>query len=186
MRFGIFAHGIDVFVVGNAGDDFRPGLAAIAGAQDVRAQVIETQRVDRRVGGVGIGVAGFEDRDFLPRGESRRRDVVPVRSAVGGEPDESVVGAGPDAVDVERRRANGVDDTALRGLHFAGKDADAGWDVPSLAGEVGTDLLPGAATVASGPESVGGEIEQVRIDGREQYRLGADDAKVRACAEPAA
>src|SRR5271165_1908275 len=101
LTLGVFTDGIDIFIGGNAGDDFRPGFAAVASAKDVRAQVVEAQRIDGGVGGVGIGVAGFDNGNLLPSGQSGRCDVVPVSSAVCGEPDESVVGAGPDAVDVE-------------------------------------------------------------------------------------
>src|SRR5262249_35872521 len=125
LALGIFTDGVDVLVVWNAGDDFGPGLAAVAGAKNVRTQIVEAKRINRRVGCIRVGVAGFEDRDLLPRGQRRRSDIVPVRAAVGGEPDESVVGSGPDAVDVERRRRERVDDSALRRLHLAGEDADA-------------------------------------------------------------
>ena len=142
LTFRVLANGIDVFVVGNAVDDLGPGLAAVAGAQDVRPQVVEAQRVDSCIGGVGIGVAGFDARDFLPCSQSGRRNVVPILAAVSGEPEESVVRPGPDAIDVERRGADGINDAALRGLHFAGKDADARGDIPGFACEVGADLLP--------------------------------------------
>ncbi len=47
---GIFADGVDGLVVGKAGDDLLPGLAAVVGAVDIRMQVVEAEAVD---GGVG-------------------------------------------------------------------------------------------------------------------------------------
>jgi len=42
--------GVDGLVVGKAGDDLLPGLAAVVGAVDIRMQVVEAEAVD---GGVG-------------------------------------------------------------------------------------------------------------------------------------
>ena len=44
---------------------------------------------------------------------SARRDVRPVRAAVGRRVNQTVVGAGPDALDVDVRRRDGVDDAAV-------------------------------------------------------------------------
>ena len=61
-------------------------------------------------------------------------------SAVGGDPDEAVVGAGPEAVDVEGREAEGVDDAAADGLGGLGgpcRCVEDGGKVVGLAAEVG-------------------------------------------------
>ena len=74
----IFAHGVDHFVVGNAVDDLLPGLAAIVRAIDVRAQIVEPEAVDGGVRGLGIEMRRVKLRNFAPRRQVRRRDVVPV------------------------------------------------------------------------------------------------------------
>ena len=66
----VFADGVDVLVVGNAVDDFVPGLAAVVGAEDVRAEVVEAKGVDGGVGGRVIEVGGLDEGDFAPFGES--------------------------------------------------------------------------------------------------------------------
>ena len=50
--------------------DFRPGLAGVVRAVNMRAQIVEPERVDRRIGGVRIEVAGVDERNFLPRPKS--------------------------------------------------------------------------------------------------------------------
>ena len=164
FALGILTNSVDVLVIGNAGDNLSPGLAAVTSAKNMRAQVVKAQGVDSRISRIGVAVAGFEDRDFLPCAETSGSDIVPVRAAVGGEPDESVVGSGPYAADVERRWCERVDDAALRRRHLAGENADAGGDVPCFACEIGADLLPGSATVVGRPEGIGGEVKQVWID----------------------
>ncbi len=63
----IFTHGIHVFIGGNAVDDLSPGLAGVAGAQDMRAQIVKAKRVDGGVRGLRVKVAGVDDRDLLER-----------------------------------------------------------------------------------------------------------------------
>ena len=48
----ILAHDVDDAAVGQAAHDLRPGLAAVARAEDVRPQIVEPQRVDGGVRGV--------------------------------------------------------------------------------------------------------------------------------------
>ena len=98
LALGIFADGAGGGAVGDAVVDLGPGLAAVVGAEEMRAHVVEAQGVDGGVGGLRVEVAGVHVED-LPEGlQLGGRDVGPVRSAVGGGPDEAVVGAGPDAV----------------------------------------------------------------------------------------
>ena len=67
LALGIFTHRIHILIGGNAVDDFGPGLAGVARAVNVRTQIVETQRVDGGVGRLRIEVAGFDDRNLLPR-----------------------------------------------------------------------------------------------------------------------
>ena len=177
FAFGVFADGAGRCAVGNAVVDLLPGLAAIVGAEEVRAHVVEAQGVDCGVGGLGVEVTGVHVED-LPEGlQLRWGHVVPVPPAVGCGPDEAVVGARPEAIDVERREAKGIDTPRRVGLAvgsvFIGPD-DRRY-IPGLATEVGADFVPVLATVLGEPQGVGGEVEFVRIDGRELQRLSAKD-----------
>src|ERR1019366_10660434 len=114
-------------------------LAAIVGAEDVRAQVVDAQRVDGGVGGEGVEVAGVENGDLHPGSDGGRGDVFPVEAAIGGDVDQAIVGAGPDAIDVGGRGGDGVDDALLRRLggRLIAVLADAGGNLPGLARQVG-------------------------------------------------
>ena len=57
----IFTHGIHIFIGGNPVDDFCPGLAGIVRAQNVWTQIVQAERVDGRVRGLYVKVAGFND-----------------------------------------------------------------------------------------------------------------------------
>jgi len=98
----IFAHGIHVFIRGNAIDGFSPGLAGVARAQNVRAQIVETKRVNGGVGCLRVKVAGLDDLDLLECRHIRRRDFIPLLAAIKREMDAAIVGAGPNTVDIER------------------------------------------------------------------------------------
>src|SRR5208337_1443388 len=153
LALRILAHRIYIFILRNAAGDLRPGFAAIAGAVNVRPQVVEPQRVDRRVRGLHIEVARFQDRHLLPSRHLRRRDVVPIRSAIGGQPDQAVVGSSPDAIDVQWRGSERVDYAALLGLcrSLRAEDANRRWNFPGFSCEVRADLLPTFSTVVCGP-----------------------------------
>ena len=141
----------------------------------MRAHIVEAKGVDSSVGGLRVEVASVHVED-LPEGlQLRRRDVGPVGSGVGGGPDETIVGSSPDAVNVEGRQAESVDDAAadrLSALFFVIEVEDRG-ESEGLARKVGRDLFPVLTAVASEPEEVSGEVEIVRVEGRELQRRGA-------------
>src|SRR5215813_9706546 len=97
----IFAHNVGIFVLWNPVRDFRPGSATVTCAINVRAQVIQSQRVDGRIGGLLIKVARFNNRYFVEWLELRRGDVFPVSASVSGYMNQTVIGAGPDQIDVQ-------------------------------------------------------------------------------------
>ena len=88
----------------DAGVDLRPRLAAVVRAPEVRIEVVDAHRVRRGVRGERVEVAGLDVEDARPRLDLRRRDVRPLRAAVHRHLDVAVVGAGPEDVDVLRRR----------------------------------------------------------------------------------
>ena len=75
-------------------------------AIDVRLQIVQPQAVDGRIDGVVVEMRGVELRHLAPRRHARRRDVLPILAAVAGQVDQPIVGAGPDHVHVEARRAD--------------------------------------------------------------------------------
>ena len=91
----IFAHGVDHFVIGNAVGDLLPCLAAVVGAIDVRAQIVQAEAVDGGIDRLVIEMRGVELRYFAPRRKIGRRDVVPRLAAIASDVDQAVVGAGP-------------------------------------------------------------------------------------------
>src|ERR1039458_1594355 len=102
-------------------------------------------------------------------------------AAIGGQPDQAIVRTRPDAVDVERRRRDRIDYSALLrlGRRVAAKDADGCGQFPDFASEVRTDLLPTLSAVAGGPQCVRREVEKMWINWREHNWLGANHAEVR-------
>src|SRR5260370_688043 len=54
LALGIFTHGVNVRTVGEAGGDGRPGLAEVAGLENVGLEIIELVSVDGGVGGAGF------------------------------------------------------------------------------------------------------------------------------------
>jgi hypothetical protein len=119
----------------------------------VRPQVVPAQGIDGGIGGLRVKVAGVEDGDFGERSELRRREIFPVEAAVVGDVDQAIVSSRPSAVGTERRGCQSVDNAALRGLRVSRIAilADVGRDLPRLAGQVGADLLPRLAAIASFP-----------------------------------
>ena len=78
----IFAHHVACAAIRNAFCNFRPRFSEIACAVNVRAQIVEPERIDRRVRRARIEVRSFDDGNFAPRLQLRRRDVLPGFSAV--------------------------------------------------------------------------------------------------------
>ena len=78
----IFAHHVAGAAIGNIFCDFRPRFAEIARAVNVRAQIVEPERIDRGVRRARLEVRSFDDRNFAPRLQLRRRHVLPRFSAV--------------------------------------------------------------------------------------------------------
>src|SRR6185312_4238105 len=82
LSLGIFANHIDGRSVGYAAHNLAPGLAAIMRAINMRAKIVQPERVDGCIGSVFVEVTSIDDRYLLPRGQLRRRHIGPMRSAV--------------------------------------------------------------------------------------------------------
>src|SRR5262249_37897684 len=120
------------------------------------------------------------DRNFLEGRHIWRRDVGPVLATIGSEMDLAIVRAGPDAINVQRRRRHRINHAALNGLSslLAAIFADARRDFKRFAREVRTDLLPASSTSRSLPQRVGSKVKSVLIDRREHDWLSAQHAKI--------
>ena len=180
LALGIFTHHIDSRAFGNTVCDLRPRLAAVVRAKNVRVQIVQAKRVDRGIACLRVEMPRVQNRDFLPCHNAGRRDVFPVRPAIHRHMEQPVVRPGPNAVDVQGRRGHRIDDSALRGFGRWLIDilADRHRRGPGLASQIGADLLPVIAAIAGLPQGVSGEIQNTRIDGREQHGRGANGAKI--------
>ena len=113
---GVLADCVDGRAAGDAVHDFGPGAASVVGAIDVRPHVVEADGVDGGISRPGIESSGVHDRDFGPRNERGRCHVRPVLPAVRGCVDQAVIGADPDAVDIDVRWGDRIDDAAAHGF----------------------------------------------------------------------
>ena len=176
----VLADGIHRRPPGDPVHDLGPRFSAVVRPEDVRPHVVDPDGVDGRVSRLRVEPSGVHHRDLGPWDELRRRHVRPVLAAVRGCVDQAVIGPDPDAVDVDVRRRDRVDDAAPGRLRrrVVLVYPDARWQVPGLAGKVGADLLPALAAVPRFPQRVRREIERVRVDRRKNDRLGPDRAPV--------
>ena len=150
----VLPNDVDVAARGNPLRDQRPALPAVASPVDVRVDVVDPVPVDGRVDRPGVEVRGLEDADLRPGGEGLRRDVLPGFGVVPRDPDEAVVGAGPDQAVGDGREGEGVNDAAARALRVArpgGDGVEVGRDAGVLARQVGAEPSPsGGRRPASG------------------------------------
>src|SRR5690348_3670 len=176
----ILANHIDRCPVRYSAHNFFPSFAPVVRPINVGMQLVEAECVDRRVRGLRVEMAGIDDGDLGPGNELRRRDVIPLRSAIRGDPDQTVVRSGPDAIDVQRRWRDCINDTAISRL---GRSVirilpDTPRGRPGLPRQIGTDLFPVLSAITCLPKRVGCEVENVRIHRRKNNRLSADRAVI--------
>ena len=95
---GIGADDGDEMAVRQSIRDLRPGLAVVVRAHGDRVEIVLPVVVDGGVRGAGFERGEIERGDLRPLRDVVRRDVAPVRAAVGGGLDQAVVGADPDFV----------------------------------------------------------------------------------------
>src|SRR5579872_22866 len=169
----VFAHGVSGSIVRQPAGDQLPSLAAVVGAIDVGAQVVDAEAADRRIGGLVVKMRRLQLRDLAPGRKLRRRHVAPVLAAVAGHPDKPVVRARPNGIYVLERGSQSVNGSSLVACLGVYQLAHAGGCAGVLAAQVGTDDLPGISAVLGFEQHVGGVIHGVRVQRREHYRLGA-------------
>ena len=121
----IFAHGIHRRIIGQSVGNFLPGPAAIVRAVDVSVQIVEPQTVDRRVRRIRIEMRAVQLRHLAPRRQFRRRHLRPVFSRVARQPDQTIVGACPDQIRVNRRRCQRINHSAMFAFRRIARDQPA-------------------------------------------------------------
>src|SRR2546423_12118606 len=85
LAHSIFTHDVAGASGGNPVRNFRPGLPKIARSVDMSAQIVEAKAVDGGIGRAGIEVRSFDNGNFAPGLELRRRDVLPGFAVVSSE-----------------------------------------------------------------------------------------------------
>src|ERR1700678_2283827 len=135
--------------------------------------IVNAEATYRCVSGVVIEVRGADLRDLAPGCEFLRSNVVPLLAAVARLPDQSVISTGPERVDILERRGERINYSALFGRSFGDESAHAGRCSGILAGEIGTDGLPGISAVDGFEKHVAGVVKSVGIERREHGGRGA-------------
>src|ERR1700710_798662 len=95
LALGVFANSAGGRPVGYAVVDLLPSLATVVGAEQVRAHVVETERVYGSVSGLRVKMAGIHFKDLPERLQLGRGDIVPMRAGIGCGPYETIIGACP-------------------------------------------------------------------------------------------
>ena len=116
FALGIFAHGVHRLARRDSVHNFCPRFAVVLRSENVRPQIVESQRVHCGVSGVRIEMSRFNQRNFLPGRDTWRRYAAPGFSAVGGQMNQPIIGSTPDAVHVERRWRDRIDHAATMRL----------------------------------------------------------------------
>src|SRR5467141_3079378 len=171
----IFAHYVAGAAIGNIFCDFRPRLAEIARAVNMRAQIVEPERIDRRVRRACIEVRSFDNRNFAPRLELRRRYILPGLSAVARDLNQPIISSRPDGVRLLERRSDCVNNAAVFSFFriARGENAEVRGNFVGFAREIRTDDLPTVSRVGSFEKHVGREVERVRFERRKHHRQRA-------------
>ena len=174
----VLAHGVDHLVPGDPLDPFRPRLTAVPGAVDVRVQVVEPEAIHRRKCLERVEVGGLHQRDLAPGREHGRRHVAPGPAAVVRDVDQAVVGAGPDEVLPQERRRDRVNHPAVLARFGVERRErpQVRRHIVRRAREIGADRLPAPAAVHRPEQHVRAEIQDMRVQRREQERHGPDPA----------
>ena len=171
---GILPHGVHHLVGGDARDDFRPRDSAVLRAIHVRSEVIEPEAIYGGVRHERVEVRGFEQRDLAPRREARGCDVPPRLPAVVGHVNQPVVGPDPNETGLPSGRCDRVDHApmlALLGVE-RGERAQSRGHVIRRACQVRTDGFPAPPARGRPKQHVRAEVQDARIDWREEQRHG--------------
>ena len=167
----IFLDDVHVHAGRKTSRDLLPGLPHVAGAIDVRLEVLELMTIYARVRRVWIEVRSLDHRYSAPGRDCARRHVLPALAVIQRELNESVVRADPDHRSPYRGWRDCVDHAALSISIDRGCGARIEcWRHEDLrTGEIGTDLRPRLRAVRCF------EHELIRVVKRARIRLGENE-----------
>ena len=158
------AHRVHRRIIRQTRADRLPRLAAVVCAERVRLHVVDAHTVHRHIRRVIVETRCVDLRNFAPCCQPRRRDVRPVRSAVAGDPDQTVIRSRPDRLHIFERSRDRVDHATSLVLQIGGQRRQR-LRLPALfLAQVRADRLPGVPIVGCFEEMVGRVIHRVRID----------------------
>src|SRR5208282_3603893 len=157
---GIDPYGMDIIVRGKSGNEFGPGLAKIRGLENVRCEVVGLVAFDGDVGRPGIARRSLDHAHRAPLRHGFRGNVLPVLAAVACELNQSVVGAYPDQIFLDRRfhyRKDRVIDFDT-GVVLGNRTAGTPLFRLVIAREVGTDDRPTHSGIGGLEQDFTGEV----------------------------
>ena len=166
---------------GQAGDDCRPRLAVVVGAEEVRLVVARAVQVGRDVSGRGIegGCVNRQDVGAAGDRQARNRHVMPGLALVHRQLDEAVVGADPDDAALDggqcqrlNRAANGSPGRAAP-AHAVGRRGDV-----RRVAQVGRKLGPVHAAVGRRHQELERRDQLVLVPRRERQGLRDGGASI--------
>src|SRR5260370_5284864 len=168
----MFADRVDWSIVRKPGNDFLPSGAEVAGAVDVRLQVVEAEAIDGGVDSSRVEVRSLQNGNLAPGSKLRRSDILPGLSAVASELNQAIVCAGPQRACFLEGGCEGINRAAMLSLFGVarGKSPEIRGDFRRLARQVRTDDLPRAAAIGRLEQNICGEIESARIERRKDDR----------------
>jgi len=104
---GIDAHGMDVAVCGKTVHELGPGLAEVAGLENVGREVVELVTFEGDVCGPSFRWGGFNHANRAPFGHGSGCDVFPMLSSIARYVHEAIIRASPDQIFLRRRFHDG-------------------------------------------------------------------------------
>ena len=166
------------FVGRQAGGNFHPRLAIIAGLPGDGLEIIQQEAMANHIGGTGAVGAVFHGGDLGEFRELGRGDVGPVGAAIAGDVHQTIVRPGPDHALLQPRR--GERKHGGIGFHpsLIARDGTARWAQRSriMRGQIRADLFPALTFIAALPDMLRGDIERAGIMRIEQDREGPLEA----------
>ena len=171
---GIFADRVHPVVRTDPVDDLRPRLTIVGRLEQIRRLVIHQRATHGDIRDASIERRGVNLRDTSEIGHPLGRDVRPRLAAVLGHMHEPVVRAGPDDIDILLARPNREDHAVDFGAVHVARDRTARGPhgVGVMAREVAADRRPVLPTVTRLPEALRRHEKQLRVELREDDRVG--------------
>src|SRR5712664_4146169 len=165
---------MDVGIFRQAADNPGPGLAEVAGLENVGMKVVQLVGVHGNISGCGIKGRRFDQADHGPFGHLFRRNVRPILAAVAGDMDEAVVGSGPKHAILLGRFGQTEHDIVILDSVLIFRDGAAGILLLGLviASEVRTNGGPGATLIGGTENELRAVKDHIGVVLRNEERHG--------------